>query len=169
MGPSNRLHVRWQNLLLPGLILAMIAMALFLVISVNASAPSAPNAACTQIFDPRDIPSPKITTFDTLTDGTSLSTQYKTGYGVVFPIQNPAPVIHAVNSADPDTAKTPPNVARNVLLPGVPRAKLEIGFTFPRTYVGFYLGNGMAATGGPVIASIDVLDGNDVSICSFRI
>ena len=124
--------------------------------------------SCVQFYDPRDIPSPKIITFDHLKDGEELNTQYQAGYGVVFPNVRPAVVIHAVNEGDPDTPQTPPNVARNFTDPQLQNSPLTIAFDFPRTHVAMYLGNGILPTGGQVIADVTAYDIQKFPLCTFR-
>jgi hypothetical protein len=124
---------------------------------------------CVQFSDPRAIPSPKIITFDGLKDGTALHTQYQIGYGVIFPNTNLPVLIHAVSPNDPDTPQSPPNVARNYTDVGVPNTPLAMDFTFPRKYVGMYLGNGKLPTGGNVIADITAYDNQQSILCQFRI
>jgi len=160
---------RMKTLLTPAAIIILTVTAIIVLHSLNAAPASAQALPCTQILDVRDIPSPKIITFDDLPDATPLNTQYEASYGVNFPNQNPAPTIHAVSAAESDTPKTPPNVARNTVMAGVPKTPLVIGFTFPRTYVGMYLGNGMLVTGGLATAVVNVMDSSGAQICTFRI
>ena len=63
-----------------------------------------------------------------------------------------------------------PNVAQNPIAAGVPHSAFTFDFTFPRTHVGFFLGNGgKLPTGGPLIASITALDAGGGLLCSFRV
>jgi hypothetical protein len=169
MDSMIRPSYRIKTLLTSAAICVLAAAVVFVLHSLNATPAAAQALPCTQVLDVRDIPSPKILTFDNLPDGTPLNTQYQTGYGVFFPNQNPPPMIHAVSVNETDTAKTPPNVVRNTVPVGVPKAPLLIGFTFPRTYVGMYLGNGMLDTGGLVTAVFTAMDASGAPICSFRI
>ena len=152
------------------LICLLVGSGIFFLHQVNASALGAQPAAasCVPITDARQIPGPKIITFDDLTDKTALSTQYKTSYGVEFLNQAPPPVIHAVAANDSDTPQTPPNVAQNPLVAGTIKTPFVINFTFPRTHVGFFLGNGgLLLTGKPVSALITALDAAGGTLCSF--
>jgi hypothetical protein len=158
-----------RNFVYPLLIFILTATAIIVIHDINASSVSAQTAPCTQIADPYAIPSPKILTFDNLKDGTALSTQYQAAFGVIFPNQKPAPVIHAVSAKESDTPASPPNVVQNAIIAGTPRSPLVVGFTFPRTYVGMYLGNGMAVNGGPVIAQVTMMDANGGTLCTFRV
>jgi hypothetical protein len=123
---------------------------------------------CTQFLNPREIPSPKIITFEELKDGEALNTQYQPGYGVTFPIQNPPVYIHAVGPNDKDIPHTPPNVARNYLGVQLPNTALSIAFDFPRTHVAMYLGNGVLVTGGNAIADVQAFDSQRNVLCQFR-
>ncbi len=134
-----------------------------------ASTALAQPAACTQLADPRDIPAPKIITFDDRKDGEALGLQYESSYGVVFATSTNAPYVHAVGANDPDQPQTSPNVARNAALPGVGKTPFEIDFTFPRSHVGMYLGNGMLPTGGSIIAVVTFMDAKQNILCSFRV
>ena len=171
MDQKARSGFRNQIFVWPGMILALVGMAVFLHNSENATIARAQTAACTQISDSRDIPSPKIITFDDLTDGTLLNTQYETGYGVTFPGgQSSIPAIHTVTANEKDTPASPPNVARNAGIPDVPKTPLVINFTFPRSYVGMFLGNGgMLRTGGPVVAQVSAYDVTGGQLCTFRV
>ncbi len=136
----------------------------------TASGQSAAAAACVAITDPREIPGPKIITFDELKDNTALTTQYKAPYGVEFLNQNPSAVIHTVTARELDTPQTPPNVAQNPLLPGVKHSALTLSFSFPRTHVGFFLGNGgTLPTGGSVTAFITAYDAAGNRLCALQI
>jgi hypothetical protein len=124
-----------------------------------------PAAGCVQLSDPREIPGPKIITFDTLADKTTLGTQYSASHGVSFSGNSPAAVVHAVTGKE--AAQTNPNVA---LHPTGGQLPFVINFSFPRTHAGFYLGNGgQYVTGAPVIASISVKNVAGGSLCSFRV
>lgn len=159
----------------PAVITTMLCLtlvaAIFALQSANATRVSAQTAPCVQIADPREIPAPRIITFDDLANNTILNTQYQAGYGVTFPGgQGSVPTIHTVSPNDPDTPASPPNVARNVPIPGVPKTPLVVNFTFPRTYVGVFLGNGgMLPTGAPVVASVTAMDASGGPLCTFRI
>ena len=122
---------------------------------------------CVQFFDPRDIPSPKIITFDDLPDKTPLSDQYQKAYGVVFPNVRPNATIHEVLQGD-DLPNTPPNVARLFTDPDLQNTPLMIKFDYPRTHVGMYLGNGIMATGAPVIADVIAYNAQNDVLCQFR-
>ena len=149
----------------------LVGLGVVFIHQANAAVLSAqPAVNCVQLTDARQIPGPKIITFDDLPDKTSLNTQYQASYGVEFLNQNPAPVIHAVTANELDTPQTPPNVAQNPLVVGVPKSPFVITFSFPRTHVGFFLGNGgMLPTGKPVSAVITALDANSRPLCSFQI
>jgi hypothetical protein len=135
------------------------------VLQDTAQVNAQPAAACVQIADAREIPGPKIITFDDLKDGTALNTQYQASYGVTFPNQNPAPVIHAVTVNELDTPQTAPNVAQNPIVVGKPHTPLVISFDFPRTHVGVFLGNGLAQ----VTADITAKDAQGTTLCTFRV
>ena len=131
------------------LMCVLAGLGLFSIHLANAAVVSAqPAAGCVQIADARQIPGPKIITFDDLADKTLLNTQYMASYGVDFLNQNPAPIIHAVTANELDTPQTPPNVAQNQIAQ-TGKMPFVINFTFPRTHVGFFLGNGgLLVTGG---------------------
>lgn len=158
-----------KNFVYPILMFILTVVAVLTIHDINATSVSAQTSACSQILDPYGIPSPKILTFDNLPNGTKLGTQYQAAYGVVFPNQNPAPVIHAVSAKEGDTPASTPNVVQNTIVAGTARSPLVIGFTFPRTYVGMYLGNGATATGGSVTALVTMMDANGGTLCTFRV
>ena len=165
---SGITRLQKKNVVIAAIPVLILLTGVFIMQNNQLPTASAQAPTCPQFFDPRDIPAPKIITFDKLKDGEELNTQYQAAYGVVFPNIRPAAKVHAVGPNDKDEAQTPPNVARLFTDPQLPNTPLTIAFDFPRTHVAMYLGNGMLPTGGQVIADVTAYDGQKVPICTVR-
>ncbi len=161
-------QAKTKNFVIAAIPVLILLTGIFIMQNNQLPSASAQIQPCVQFFDQRDIPSPKIITFDDLPDNTALSTQYQAGYGVYFPIQTPPVRIYAVKPGSPDVPQSPPNVARNFTAAGVPNTPLSIAFTFPRTHVAMYLGNGILPTGGHVLAEVTAYDVQKSILCQFR-
>src|SRR5512140_2371594 len=118
------------------------AAAVFLLHSANAETASAQSQQCVSLADPRDIPAPRILTFDDLKAGALINDQYVPTYGVSFPGGRNVPTIFeppaGEAASNPDVLRNEPPVGATSS--GIP---LEMDFSFPRKYVGMYLGDGL--------------------------
>ncbi|MCB0149748.1 MAG: hypothetical protein KDE01_19150, partial [Caldilineaceae bacterium] len=76
--------------------------------------PVPPQAACRELFSPREIPSPAKITFDDLPDAAVIGNHYEPGFGVKFEDTSVTrAIIYADRASDPTKALSKPNVAAN--------------------------------------------------------
>ena len=129
-----------------GIILGSMALILllwpqFAVILGNPrdSSANAQTGACTQLSDPKNIPSAVKIDFDTLPDGTVIGDTYRPSFGVRF---EDSPTAQAViYGKTPANAHSSPNVAVNAA-GAQTTTPMTILFDLPKSHVGFWIGNG---------------------------
>ncbi|MCB9121932.1 MAG: hypothetical protein H6640_19585 [Caldilineaceae bacterium] len=120
--------------------------------------PVPPQAACRELFSPREIPSPAKITFDDLPDAAVIGNHYEPGFGVKFEDTSVTrAIIYADRASDPTKALSKPNVAaNNAVSPntsdGVP---LTFHFTARKSHVGMFMGNGETAGLTGVLSAYD--------------
>jgi hypothetical protein len=127
-----------------------------------------PADRCSELVSPTQIPAPALVNFDDLADAIAIGEHYTSTYGLHFYAGADTEVVtYADNDVDPTTARSTPNVARNIAISPTTSAGLPMTFWFdqPKTHVGFYMGNG---ENQQLMGTMVAYDANNQVICVVR-
>ncbi|HET7088065.1 MAG TPA: hypothetical protein VFL17_05400 [Anaerolineae bacterium] len=124
----------------------------------NTPTPTSQLPACQELVDPFKLPSPALINFDDLTHGQVIGTAYQAAYGVTF--ENSPTTRAIIYGNEPAEAQSKPNVATNdAVFPETSNdVPMNLGFSSPKTHVGFYIGNGEFISPTAMLTAYDAFD-----------
>ena len=101
--------------------------------------------ACTELTDPKNVPSPSTIHFDDLANASVIGNHYLLAHGVSFEVSRTNRAL--IYGNEPALAHSSPNVAINdAIFPSTSNnVPMVIDFDKPKTHVGMWIGNGSAA------------------------
>lgn len=162
---GKRLHLFPPVLLILAVLLLLALPAVLLILAEGQPSPVQAQAECFELFEPEDLPAPRLINFDDAPAGALLETRYLATFGVGFVSSDLSQVV--ASAEQPEKAHSRPNVAINraVSPEASSAAPMTITFDMPKTHAGLWIGNGQVEQ---VAALLSAYDSKDNLLCQAR-